>query len=84
MDRPPPLSPALSRRLPWELPQNRLSAAVAERRRSRLPILDLTESNPTRVGLPYPAEELGELLRHAAAAGYQPDPLGLPAAFTGV
>src|SRR5262245_9152462 len=73
-------SPRLSRRLPWEVPQNRLAAAVAERRQRGLPILDLPESNPTRVGLPYPAEELGELLRSAGAADYHPDPLGSPAA----
>jgi alanine-synthesizing transaminase len=73
-------SPSFSRRLPWEEPQNRLAAAVGERRRLGLPILDPTESNPTRVGLAYPVEELGELLRSAAAADYRPDPLGLPAA----
>ena len=40
---------------------NRLSAAVAARRRSGAPLLDLTETNPTRVGLRAPADVLAAL-----------------------
>jgi alanine-synthesizing transaminase len=39
-----------SGRLPRDLTPNRLTAAVARRRASGAPLLDLTESNPTRVG----------------------------------
>ncbi|HXO22861.1 MAG TPA: pyridoxal phosphate-dependent aminotransferase [Thermoanaerobaculia bacterium] len=70
----------LSRRLPWEASRNRLAAAVEERARRGLETIDLTASNPTRVGLPYPTEELAELLRRAAGAEYRPHPLGLVSA----
>src|SRR5690606_34586966 len=43
------------------------------------PVIDLTESNPTRVGLPYPADLLAPLASPGALA-YDPQPFGLPAA----
>jgi alanine-synthesizing transaminase len=67
----------LSRRLSWEAPSNRLTRAVAERRARGLPVVDLTESNPTRVGLAYPEEELAELLGRAAGPSCQQHPLGI-------
>jgi alanine-synthesizing transaminase len=70
----------LSRRLPWEQAKNRLTLAVEERAARGLPAIDLTETNPTRVGLPYPEEELAELLRRGAAADYRPHARGLPEA----
>ncbi len=45
-----------SSRLHWDLRPNRLTRALQERRRANAPILDLTESNPTRAGIQYPAE----------------------------
>ncbi len=45
-----------SSRLHWDLRPNRLTRALQERRRANAPILDLTESNPTRAGSQYPAE----------------------------
>ncbi len=71
---------SFSRRLPWEHARNRLTLALEERRARGLPTIDLTETNPTRVGLPYPEEELREILRRAAVAEYQPHPQGLPEA----
>ena len=47
-----------SARLAWDAPANRLSQALVARRRAGLEILDLTESNPTRAGFSYPAEEI--------------------------
>ncbi len=70
----------LSRRLPWEHPRNRLTLALEERRSRGLPTIDLTETNPTRVGLPYPEEELREILARGAAVEYRPHPQGLPEA----
>jgi alanine-synthesizing transaminase len=70
----------LSHRLPWDHPLNPLTQAMAERSARGLPVIDLTETNPTRVGLPYPEEELAELLRRCAAADYPPHPLGIPEA----
>ena len=69
-----------SQRLPWEHAQNRLTLAIEARRARGLPILDLTETNPTRVGLIYPEEELRETFRRSVAAEYQPHPRGLLAA----
>jgi len=66
-----------SRRLPWEHPTNRLARAVEERTARGLPTIDLTETNPMRVGIPYPEEELRELLRRGAAEAYEPHPRGL-------
>jgi aspartate/methionine/tyrosine aminotransferase len=70
----------LSRRLPWEQPCNALAAEVAVRKAQGLTTIDLTESNPTRVGLAYPEAELAEILRRHAGAAYPPHPLGLPEA----
>jgi aspartate/methionine/tyrosine aminotransferase len=65
-----------SRRAQWNTPPNRLAIA-----RARHPnALDLTESNPTRAGIPYPLDELGEAFARAAHAKYDPDPRGLPSA----
>lgn len=66
-----------SSRLPWEHPKNRLAEAMEERASRELPTIDLTETNPTKVGIPYPEEELAELLRRAAAPAYDPHPRGL-------
>jgi len=68
-----------SGRIPADLAPNRLSRAAAEARASGRPVLDLTETNPTRVGLAYPDSLLAPL---AARAGlcYEPEPFGLPAA----
>jgi hypothetical protein len=65
-----------SRRAQWNTPPNRLAVA-----RARHPdALDLTESNPTRAGIPYPLDEIGEAFARAAHARYDPDPRGLPSA----
>src|SRR5437763_7522904 len=62
-----------SRRAEWNTPPNRLAIA-----RARHPnALDLTESNPTAAGIPYPLDEIGEAFARAAHAKYEPDPRGL-------
>jgi alanine-synthesizing transaminase len=70
----------LSRRLPWEGSPNRWTLAIAERSGEKLETINLTESNPTRVGLPYPEDELAELLRRGASPDYRPHPRGIPEA----
>src|SRR6266850_4315146 len=69
-----------SRRLAWPPRENRLAALLRQKRSSGARFLDLTESNPTRVGLPYPAAEIAAALADPGAALYEPDPRGLPAA----
>lgn len=66
----------LSARLPRSLAPNALSRAVESRRRRNQPLIDLTESNPTRVGLRYPPDLLAPLA-DASALEYDPQPLGL-------
>lgn len=63
-----------SRRSQHDPAPNDLTRAVLARRAAKRPVLDLTQSNPTMVGLPQldPA-----LLAQSAARQYQPDALGL-------
>ena len=68
-----------SSRVPENLAANRLTRALDRLRVAGTPIIDLTESNPTRVGLRYPPESL-EPLADTAGLIYEPQPLGLPAA----
>ena len=67
-----------SARVPSDRRPNRLSAALAAARRGRA-LNDLTVSNPTRVGIEYPAGLLRPL-SDAAGLTYAPEPFGLPAA----
>jgi len=69
-----------SNRMQWQQPPNRVTLAVEERTARGLPVIDLTETNPTRVGLPYPEEELAELMRRSGGAAYDPHPRGMLAA----
>jgi aspartate/methionine/tyrosine aminotransferase len=59
--------------------ENALSVLERQMRESGS-LIDLTESNPTRVGLPYPARELALALADPEVAQYQPSPRGLPSA----
>src|SRR5947207_11785807 len=68
-----------SRRTGWPRVPNRLSALVTERRRQGVPLLDLTETNPTRAGLRAPADVLAALADPAALV-YEPEPMGRRAA----
>ena len=68
-----------SARLPHDLTPNRLTAALAARRAAGRPVCDLTASNPTRVGLAYPADLLAPL-GDARALAYAPEPFGVLAA----
>jgi aspartate/methionine/tyrosine aminotransferase len=69
----------LSSRLPRESAPNALSQALDALRRAGTPYVDLTESNPTRAGIPYP-DDLLRPLSSPASLRYEPHPLGLPAA----
>ncbi|MEK6710985.1 MAG: pyridoxal phosphate-dependent aminotransferase, partial [Nitrospinota bacterium] len=66
--------PRFSRRWAEDAAPNRLSALLAEKRRAGAPLLDLTDTNPTRAGFPA-AESLG--LPPQGPAPYAPDPRGL-------
>ncbi len=68
-----------SRRMPASLEANALAQAVVRLRQSGAPLIDLTESNPTRAGFEYPADLLTPL-GDARGLAYRPDALGLPQA----
>jgi len=68
-----------SSRLSCDLTPNRLSAALARLRGAHVEIDDLTESNPTVVGLNYPQRLLDGLATPASLC-YQPQAFGRPAA----
>jgi alanine-synthesizing transaminase len=66
-----------SDRLPWIATENRLAQREAARRAADRPVLDLTLTNPTQVGLSYPAHELAVALADPGVATYEPSPFGL-------
>lgn len=65
-----------SARLPAGLAPNALARAVDARRRAGGLLLDLTQSNPTEVGLSYPSDGLWSLA-DPAGLRYRPEPRGL-------
>jgi aspartate/methionine/tyrosine aminotransferase len=73
-----------ARRASWDLAQNDLSRRLDARRAAALPILDLTESNPTRCHFSEPRRLLRQALQRLAidvrAERYVPDPRGDPSA----
>jgi alanine-synthesizing transaminase len=66
-----------SDRTNWKLAQNRLTLALEEVRSRRSKILDLTASNPTRVGLNYDSAAILSALSPPRALDYDPQPKGL-------
>jgi alanine-synthesizing transaminase len=65
-----------SSRVPTDLGSNRLAHAVQRKRAEGRPLVDLTESNPTRADLHYPADVLAPLA-HPRGLVYEPSPCGL-------
>jgi alanine-synthesizing transaminase len=68
-----------SSRLPSTLAANTFSAAIAALRRQGVVLADLTTSNPTKVGLAYPAHLLAPL-GDVQGVSYDPQPFGLRSA----
>jgi len=68
-----------STRVSSDLTPNRLSAAIARLRGTGVEFDDLTESNPTRVGLRYPGRLL-EALAGPSGLAYAPEPFGMASA----
>lgn len=65
-----------SRRTAWSVTPNPLTEALEELRRSGRPVLDLTGTNPTQVGLPMPEAEIRAALADARALRYEPTSFG--------
>ncbi len=72
-----------SSRLPHDLTPNALSVAVARARASGRTLADLTQSNPTQAGIPYPLDLLSPLA-DPAGLFYVPEPFGMVSARTAV
>jgi aspartate/methionine/tyrosine aminotransferase len=72
-----------SRRTDWNTEESLLARAHRLRAEARLPIADLTASNPTRCGFEYAPDLLAELT-HPAALDYDPQPRGSLRARTAV
>src|SRR5215203_2555067 len=68
-----------SSRVPGDLTPNRLTQAIQQVRAAGTRLIDLTLTNPTTAGIPYPPSLLGALA-DPAGLRYAPNPLGLPAA----
>ena len=68
--------PKFSGRFEWAQHPNRLSRLVARKRASGAPVLDLTVSNPIRVGLHYP-DWILPALADPAGLVYDPNSAGL-------
>jgi alanine-synthesizing transaminase len=66
-----------SERTNWQLAKNRFTRAVEEVRARGDRILDLTASNPTRVGLTYDADAILGALGSVRALDYEPQAKGL-------
>lgn len=66
-----------SDRTNWKLARNGLTEAVEEVRAKGCEILDLTVSNPTRVGLRYDGQAILSALASPRAMDYDPQPKGL-------
>lgn len=69
-----------SSRLPGSLAWNRISRAIEEACRRGVELCDLTNFNPTTVGIAYPREAILEALADPRALVYEPTPKGLGAA----
>lgn len=66
----------ISSRLPGDLSANATARLVSALAAEGVPIVDLTESNPTRAAIDYPADLLAPLA-DPRALRYEPHPLGL-------
>jgi alanine-synthesizing transaminase len=67
-----------SSRLEWTASPNPISELLEAKRRAGETVLDLTESNPTRAGIDYPADEIARAFAGPGALHYEPEPFGLP------
>jgi alanine-synthesizing transaminase len=69
-----------SERTNWRLERNRYTQAIEEARARGATILDLTASNPTRVGLQFDSAAVLDALRSERALDYDPQAKGLRSA----
>ena len=66
-----------SNRTGWNLEHSKLSQALDEYRLSGKPLIDLTESNPTKCGFEYDSQSILAALNNPASLSYEPIAQGL-------
>jgi len=66
-----------SDRFDWNQGSNALSFLLGDKKRRGETVVDLTESNPTRVGLAYDVDDILAALSQPGFMEYAPDPRGL-------
>lgn len=66
-----------SSRSSFDLIQNELASALARARADSRPVLDLTESNPTRAGVPYDSAAMFAAMTATSSLRYEPAPFGM-------
>jgi len=66
-----------SDRFDWDQDANALSLLLGDKQRRGERVVDLTESNPTRVGLAYEVDNILAALSQPGSMEYAPDPRGL-------
>ncbi len=71
----PPVN--FSTRTNWPLDSNPLIQRLEALRRRNVPLIDLTESNPTRCHFPYPAKDILQNLSKAKNLLYEPSSAGM-------
>ncbi|HEY2369897.1 MAG TPA: pyridoxal phosphate-dependent aminotransferase, partial [Polyangiaceae bacterium] len=69
-----------SKRSTFDSSPNELAVALERRRARGEAVIDLTESNPTRAGVPHDEREITAALADARSMRYEPEPFGLPSA----
>lgn len=69
-----------SQRTAWSIAQNPLTRATAARLAARLPLVDLTATNPTKVDLALPVAQIDAALQSADSTTYQAESLGMHSA----
>lgn len=69
-----------SRRVPSPREPNALGRALADARAAGTRVINLAESNPTRVGATLPGGDILSALARPGCLAYDPDPRGLPSA----
>ena len=65
-----------SKRTNWPLSSNRIAKALDRLKKANIPIIDLTESNPTRCGFVYPSQRILQPLASDKNLRYEPQPQG--------
>jgi len=70
----------LSHRTAWDFHPNDFSEALAAARAEGRPLIDLTESNPTRIGLDLPEEQIVRAFADPAMLRYEPTAFGMASA----